>query len=476
MRGGAPAPYAFVVPTSRPRPRYRSDPTKVRVDRHGPNGLAVVVDRALFVFGAVYAVWFAVLLLRLSLDLDWWHLAYLVAFWVITAYLALPRLHRVLTEIYVPEYFIGRVHTADGLLGDPVNLALRGSAEQVDTVMRQAGWVVADPITLRTSWRIITGSVARRSYPRAPVSSLFLFGRQQDVAFQQEVADSPAKRHHVRLWRCPAGWFLPGGHQVDWVAAGTYDRAVGLSLFTLQVTHKIDADTDAERDYIVDTVRATGLPVRVEVIEDFSTGYHHRNGGGDAIHTDGDLPVLDVSAVGVPEAPPAPEPEGAVASWTSRASAELQDNSAVPPRPAVFLVAVAAIATGALLQVGSVLGTGVPDDLRTGTTPDNRFLLATFTALLLAVVQVPMLVLILRGHAWARYVVLTALTVDGAATMLRPARELTALGPLQLLLVSTSIVALIALSDRSASRWLAALRADRHQRRARRRAARRRSV
>ncbi len=446
------------------------------MDRRGPKGLSVVVDRVLFVFGAVYAVWFAVLLLRISLDLDWWHLAYLVLFWVITAYLALPRLHRVLTEIYVPEYFIGRVHTADGLLGDPVNLAFRGSAEQVDTVMRGAGWVVADPVTLQTSRRIVTGSVTGRSYPRAPVSSLFLFGRQQDVAFQQEVADSPAKRHHVRLWRSPAGWFLPGGHQVDWLAAGTYDRAVGLSLFTLQVTHKIDADTDAERDYIVDTVRDTDLPVRVEVIKDFSTGYHHRNGGGDAIHTDGDLPVLDVSAVSAPEAPPHPEPEGAAPSWVTRSIEDTRDNSAVPPRPAVFLVAVAAIAIGAVLQVVGVIVSGVPEDLRTGTAMDNRFLLATLTALLLALVQVPMLVLILRGHAWARYVVLAALTVDGVTTMLTPAREVSALGPLQLLLVSTSIVALIALSDRSASHWLGALRADRRQRRSRRGAARRRSA
>ena len=85
------------------------------------------------------------------------------------------------------------------------------------------------------------------------MSPLFLFGRQQDFAYQQEVAGNPAKRHHVRFWRCPDGWLLPGGRRVDWLAAGTFDRAVGFSLFTLQVTHKIDADTDVERDHIVAT-------------------------------------------------------------------------------------------------------------------------------------------------------------------------------------------------------------------------------
>ena len=94
---------------------------------------------------------------------------------------------------------------------------------------------------------------------------------------------------------------LPGGYSVDWLAAGTYDKSVGLSLFTLQVTHKIEEDTDIERDYIVETV-VTGSPeVEVEVIENFSTGYHSRNGGGDLIITDGDLPIIDVRHIDVPE-------------------------------------------------------------------------------------------------------------------------------------------------------------------------------
>ena len=106
----------------------------------------------------------------------------------------------------------------------------------------------------------------------------------------------------MRFWRCPDGWLLPGGSRVDWLAAGTFDRAVGFSLFTLQVTHKIDAETDIERDHIVETLRASDPAVAVEVLEDFATGYHSRNGGGDTIVTDGDLPVVDVRGVSVPDA------------------------------------------------------------------------------------------------------------------------------------------------------------------------------
>ena len=229
-------------------------------------------------------------------------------FWALLAYLVLPRLHRILTTIYVPDYFIGRARTSDGLLGDPVNLAVLGDERQLHAAMVEAGWTRADEITLRSSWRIITSTVTRRSYDEAPVSPLFLFGRQQDAAYQQEVAGNPAKRHHVRFWRCPDEWLLPGGSRVDWLAAGTFDRAVGFSLFTLQVTHKIDADTDVERDHIVATVRAADPAIAVEVLEDFATGYHSRNGGGDTIVTDGDLPVIDVRAMPAADAGAPREP------------------------------------------------------------------------------------------------------------------------------------------------------------------------
>jgi hypothetical protein len=270
-----------------PRPRRRA------------YSLGVALDWFFFVFAGVAAVWLAYLSFTETFRVGWWGVLLAVVFWLLLAYLVLPRLHRILTTIYVPDYFIGRTRTSDGLLGDPVNLALMGTGEQIEAAMRAAGWTKADPVTLASSIRIVTSTLRRRSYNEAPVSPLFLFGRMQDFAYQQEVAGNPAQRHHVRFWRCPDDWLLPGGRRVEWLAAGTFDTAVGLSLFTLQVTHRIDADTDIERDHIVATVTAAEPRVRVDVIEDFSTGYHARNGGGDSIRTDGDLPILDMT--GVPE-------------------------------------------------------------------------------------------------------------------------------------------------------------------------------
>jgi LssY C-terminus len=259
-----------------------------------------IVDGALFAFAGLSTIWLAYLVFRASIQ-PGWPMLLLIVFWVLLTYLLLPRLHRILTRLYVPGYFIGRARTSDGLLGDPVNLALLGQEAQVHAAMTRAGWTRADDLSMRSGTRILTSTLTRRSYDEAPVSPLSLFDRQQDFAYQQEVAGSPSKRHHVRFWRCPEGWMLPGGYAVDWLAAGTYDKSVGLSLFTLQVTHKIEENTDIERDYIVQTVSAATPEVEVEVIENFSTGYHSRNGGGDRIITDGNLPIIDVRRVEVAE-------------------------------------------------------------------------------------------------------------------------------------------------------------------------------
>ena len=295
-----------------------------------------VVDAWFLAFSGAAALWFAYVLLRDGVRPGWPSLL-LVVFWVFVTYLLLPRLHRILTRIYLPPYFIGRTRTSDGLLGDPVNLALRGGEDQVHAAMATAGWIRADDLGLGSGREIVVRTLSRRSYPAAPVSPLHLFDRVQDFAYEREVEGSPSKRHHVRFWRCPDGWLLPGGFAVDWLAAATYDRKVGMSLFTLQVTHKIDENIDVERDFVTGTVTRADPDVELGVLENFSSGYHARNGGGDRIRTDGNLPVLDVR--GVP--PAAGEPATAVAEHYERIPASTLTGAGIAlARALVYAVAV----------------------------------------------------------------------------------------------------------------------------------------
>jgi len=193
----------------------------LRRKRDRRQGRGSALDTTLFVFAGLSALWLAYLVLLASFY-PGWQLLLLGVFWPLVAYLVLPRLHRVLTNVYVPRYFIGRARTSDGLLADPVNIALLGTEGQLHAALVNAGWTRADEVSLSSSARIIKTTLSRKSYPEAPVSPLSLFGRQQDFAYQQEVAGNPAKRHHVRFWQCGDGWRLPGGHpRTGWPPAPT---------------------------------------------------------------------------------------------------------------------------------------------------------------------------------------------------------------------------------------------------------------
>ena len=354
---------------------------------------------------------FAVLLLR-EATWSWSLLLLLVGFWAVMAYLALPRLHRVLTTIYVPDYFIGCSRTTDGRLGDPLNLAFIGDEQQIHETMTRAGWVKADPVTLGSSVRIVVSSLLRRSYAEAPVSPLVLFRRTQEFAYQQEVDGNPSQRHHVRFWPTPDGWLLPGGRRVDWLASGTFDSGVGLSFFTLQVTHRIARDIDTERDHVLRTVTDADAVVSVEMLHDFTSGYHSRNGGGDAVMTDGDLPVVDLTAVAV-----AP---GATAYGVSEDGQVLGTVGRRPPSivaACVLAVASALVSMAALVWGGDgVLGPNGRDVL--GDVPAE---LPTNVALWIGVLTyVPILWLAYRtffGGVWARLIMIALVTLSQASQM-----------------------------------------------------------
>jgi hypothetical protein len=190
-------------------------------------------------------------------------------------------------------------HTANGIPGDPVNLALLGSEEDLIRGMTAARWDPADPITLRSSLRIAVDSVLRRPDDQAPVSDLFLFGRKQDLAFEQPIGDSPRQRHHVRFWR----WDKEHDGRPVWFGAATFDERVGLSHTTGQITHHIGPDVDAERDRILSELKQAGWAQEVYYEDGFHKELQGKNGGGDPWHTDGRLGVaiLNSNAVIFPQ-------------------------------------------------------------------------------------------------------------------------------------------------------------------------------
>lgn len=178
--------------------------------------------------------------------------------------------------------------TANGIPGDPLNLLVIGPEKQLVAAMLGSGWLPADPITLKTSIRIAESSVFHRPYEDAPISDLYLFGRKEDLGFEKPVGKDPRERHHVRFWQVDAD-----GKMVWWGAA-TYDRSVGFSHTTGQITHHISPGVDAERDQLMaDLESAPGASRKA-----FEQGFQNsdgRNGGGDPWKSDGRLGVVELT-------------------------------------------------------------------------------------------------------------------------------------------------------------------------------------
>lgn len=455
---------------TRPRPTtaptYRSHDDKLSEARARSWGLDDVVDAVFFAVAALATVWLAWAVIGAGWHVSPWSVLAVVLFWALLAYLAIPRLHQVLTWLYVPDYFIGRTRTTDGVLGDPVNLAVLGDEDDIHEAMTRAGWVRADPITPASSWRIVVSSLTRRSYPAAPVSTLTLFGRGQDFAYQKEVEGNPAQRHHVRFWHTPAGWVLPGGRVVDWLGGATYDRSVGLSTLTGQVTHKIDANIDIERNYVVDDVMWASREASTEVWPDFFTAYHDRNGGGDRIETDGDLYVLNLHDVVVDDV-----------RSVDLARARALDARASRQRPGGLLVGLALVGLAVLADAVRLLSDSTilltAQALRDEGVAHPEAVaywvvigLSSFMTTLLAVLAWASWV----GHPRSRTALLTVLTLSALTT----AGHITTLGVRHATLVSIAglaleVLALLALTERSVQRWQRHRKAERRRRRAQQR-------
>lgn len=195
------------------------------------------------------------------------------ATYALAAYVVLPRVVRMSVKVLkrrsVPSFTL----TGDGLPGDPVNLVLLGEFGKLREVFARAGWTEADTLGLGSSWRMVVAFVLNRPYPAAPFSTLYLFGRGQDVGFQRPIGGSPRKRHHIRFWglsleraeatlNTPAFWLNTDRPPLDrpalWVGAGTRDTGFSFTSLTFQVTHATDPDANEERDFIVGELKRLG--------------------------------------------------------------------------------------------------------------------------------------------------------------------------------------------------------------------------
>lgn len=179
-----------------------------------------------------------------------------------------------------------RTTTPQGIPGDPINVGLVGSRAELLHAFALAKWNAADAITWRSSLEIGESVLFDRPYQDAPVSTLLFEGRRQDLAFEKPVGRSADQRHHVRLWLAAAEG---GDGRPLWLGSASFDRGVGLSHDTGQITHHIAPDIDAERDFLIGELSRAGALAASELVDGIGPTSSGRNGEGDLFFTDGML-------------------------------------------------------------------------------------------------------------------------------------------------------------------------------------------
>jgi hypothetical protein len=231
------------------------------------------------------------------------------------AYLIIPNLIRLFRVVIKPNHIPLYVTTGDGWPSDPVNIAIiaRDKASLV-AAMKKAGWTVAEPMNFKNALRALHSFVFNAAYPAAPLSSLYLFDRKQDIGFEIPTnrAQSMRTRHHVRFWRLTeprratdkhphlSFWhqklehFFVGKKEV-WIGAAT-EEVIPLDIqwYTGRFTHGGSHDSDRERDFIIESLKKQRLVKKQHTTESGDTIQFRGQQFRTIYITDGSLKVIQL--------------------------------------------------------------------------------------------------------------------------------------------------------------------------------------
>ncbi|MBS1798336.1 MAG: LssY C-terminal domain-containing protein [Acidobacteria bacterium] len=175
--------------------------------------------------------------------------------------------------------------------GDMVNFALIGTKEEVEAAYKAAGWVAVDKSVQDALLNGLLKTLSKEAYTEMPMSTLYLFGRAQDMSFAR--ADPlmvAAERHHLRVWQT--------GKTVDgrplWVGSATHDIGFEKDQRTGGVTHKIDPEIDKERDYLLQSFDAAGVYASAAYVTPSNPMLEARTATGGSFHSDGRIVVMNL--------------------------------------------------------------------------------------------------------------------------------------------------------------------------------------
>jgi LssY C-terminus len=199
-----------------------------------------------------------------------------------------------LKNLLSPQLFADiprRVGDLQGNPGDMVNYALIGTEDQVTKAFAAAGWVQVDKTTQDAVVHGLISTLSHTAYTEMPMSTLYLFGRSQDLSFARAAPlEVAAIRHHLRVWKTTE---MVGG-QPFWVGSATHDNGFEKDQRNGGVTHHIDANVDLERDFLEQSFSDAGVLAGAAYVLPSNALTTAKTATGGSFESDGRVVVMDL--------------------------------------------------------------------------------------------------------------------------------------------------------------------------------------
>lgn len=197
-----------------------------------------------------------------------------------------------LGELLAPDLFANiprRVQDQQGNVGDMVNFSIIGTKDQVQKAFTAAGWNTVDQSTQDAVVHGLLATLSHESYTEMPMSVLYLFGRPQDLSYvRADPIEVAAIRHHLRVWQSTE---IVDGKPL-WVGSATHDNGFEKDQRNGGVTHHIDPNIDAERDFIQQSFLAGGALAGAAYVTPANPLTTARTATGGEFHSDGRILVM----------------------------------------------------------------------------------------------------------------------------------------------------------------------------------------
>jgi LssY C-terminus len=199
-----------------------------------------------------------------------------------------------LAHLLSPQLFADvprRVGDLQGNPGDMVNFSLIGTQEQVTKAFAAAGWVQVDKTTQDAVVHGLMSTLSHAAYTEMPMSTLYLFGRSQDLSFARAAPlEVAAIRHHLRVWKTTE----TVGGEAFWVGSATHDNGFEKDQRTGGVTHHIDANIDQERDFLQQSFAGAGVLAGSAYVLPTNPLTTAKTATGGGFESDGRIVVMDL--------------------------------------------------------------------------------------------------------------------------------------------------------------------------------------